>query len=83
MQFQKNFRKILFTLLLALSAGSLAAPLSTAQAQSATQEATTYTVQRGDTLSQIARRFDTTVAIIRDANGIAHTQTASISASAC
>ncbi len=73
MQFQKNFRKILFTLLLALSAGSLTVPLSTAQAQSATQETTTYTVQRGDTLSRIARRFDTTVAVIRDANGIANT----------
>lgn len=31
---------------------------------------TTYTVQRGDTLSTIARRFDTTVAAIAQRNGI-------------
>lgn len=33
---------------------------------------TTYTVQRGDTLSTIARRFDSTVAAIAQRNGIAN-----------
>ena len=37
--------------------------------QDATTERT-YTVQRGDTLTRIAQRFGTTVAAIRDANGI-------------
>ena len=35
-----------------------------------TQPGTAYTVQRGDTLSRIARRFNTSVAAIQTANGI-------------
>lgn len=70
MKLQQNLSKILIALMLALSVGSLAVPFSTAHARSVTQETPTYTVQRGDTLSQIAQRFDTSIAVIRDANGI-------------
>lgn len=31
---------------------------------------TTYTIQRGDTLSSIARRFNTTVSALKSANGL-------------
>ncbi len=39
-------------------------------AQPASQPARTYTVQPGDTLAEIAARFDTTVDAIAQANGI-------------
>lgn len=70
-------RTLLFTLLFALCLGAwllvgqplLAAPAD--QTTPATAEETTYVVQAGDTLSAIARRFATTVAVLLDLNNLA------------
>jgi LysM repeat protein len=50
------------------SAGPTAAPTTSASAATSTR---TYTVRSGDTLSAIAARFGTTIAVLRDLNDIA------------
>ena len=69
MKTNRTLYKLLFTLLLAFSLGSLIMPTSVAHARSASLQST-YTVQPGDTLYRIAQRFGTTVTAIRQANGL-------------
>ncbi len=69
MKTKRTFCKLLFTLLLAFSVGSVVVPTSVVYARSASLQAT-YTVQPGDTLYRIAQRFGTTVDAIRSANGL-------------
>jgi LysM repeat protein len=47
-----------------------ATPMPTSTSTASTEAGNVYIVQRGDTLSQIARRFNTTVATLAQLNGI-------------
>ena len=55
--------KILYTLLVTLS-------LTAVSAQAAIQKTSKHTIKKGETLSSIAKKYDTTIAKIRQANGL-------------
>lgn len=69
-----NFKTFLLILTFAicLSIWLVQQPLFAAEHQQTTTDATTYVVQAGDTLSAIARRFETTVAALLELNELAN-----------
>ncbi len=67
MKVKQTLFKFIFTLMLAIGAGSVAVPPLVAQIHSAAAE-TVYIVQRGDTLGAIARRYGTAVAVVKQAS---------------
>jgi murein DD-endopeptidase MepM/ murein hydrolase activator NlpD len=62
--------QLLAAILIAAQMGLCAAPVQAAPPQEPTISTTTYIVQAGDTLSLIARRYNTTVRAVAELNGI-------------
>jgi murein DD-endopeptidase MepM/ murein hydrolase activator NlpD len=65
-----HWARLLAAILIAAQMGLCAAPVQAAPPQEPTISTTTYIVQAGDTLSLIARRYNTTVRAVAELNGI-------------
>jgi murein DD-endopeptidase MepM/ murein hydrolase activator NlpD len=65
-----HWARLLAAILIAAQVALCAAPVQAAPPQGPTISTTTYIVQPGDTLSLIARRYNTTVRAVAELNGI-------------